>query len=85
VEWDDPWHLTVNILATLVLVAAAAWVVSPAAKPVRHGWVSKLVWVLALCASTFVAGYYVPLGPLFVLREAGKVATDRSRKVSAAR
>ena len=79
VRWDDPGHVIFNTLAAMVFVAAAVWLVSPAAKDVRHGWKSKLVWLLALSAGGWIGGFYLPVGPIAVLWHARRVAPETSK------
>ena len=43
----------------------------------RRGWKSKVLGVLALGASASVAGVYIPVGAMFVLREAKRMEADR--------
>ncbi len=78
-------HLVVNTVGVLVLAAAVAWLLSPAARDVRHGWKSKVVWVFAVAAGATFAGFYLPVGPLFVLREARRAAKGREGKGDSSR
>jgi len=78
VRWDDPQHLIVNSLASLVFTAAVLWSLSSAARPHRQGWRAKAVLLLTLGVGVYVDGFYIPLGPLGALAAAGLAARRRS-------
>ena len=68
VSWDDPGHVIVNALTGLVFLAGLVWVLSPAGRRARRpGWKWTLAWLLLLGLSFYIDGFYIPLGPLWVL------------------
>ena len=77
VRFDDLPHLIVNGLTTAIFLAALIWFLSPVARSVRAGWKSRVSWILAIGASLYVAGFYIPLGPLCVLWKAKRVEEER--------
>jgi hypothetical protein len=58
-----------NTAAWGVTVAAVVGLVSPRSRPLRQGWRSKVLWVMALAPAITVDGawLYVPIGPPAVL------------------
>ena len=65
----EPVHLLWNFLAAGVFVVALVRLVSPAARPLRRGWQSKVLWALGLAFTVSLGGYYLPIGPFLVILE----------------
>jgi hypothetical protein len=68
-SFDDWPHTIWNIGATVVALVAAIAIFIPRSRPLRQGWKSTALWVVSLFISLYIAGLYIPIGPIAVLHQ----------------
>jgi hypothetical protein len=69
-RFDNPWQITWNLIASFVAIYSVVRVAVIPAAVFKNGWRTKIFWLLATGAVfASVAGYYIPVGPVWVIFE----------------
>ena len=72
-RFDGPWQTTWNLIASCVAIYSIVRVAGIPAAAFKNGRRTKIFWLLSTGAiSVFVAGYYIPVGPVWVIVETKK-------------
>jgi hypothetical protein len=69
-RFDDPWQITWNVIAYCIAIYSIVRVAVIPAAVFRNGCRTKVFWLVAtgVVFASF-GGYYIPLGPVWVIVE----------------